>query len=68
MPTYGTPIARHSAESKLTRFPRAMSRDETLFPDPDTFNPDRYLDSYERQDPRKFVFGFGRRFVRFQLQ
>jgi len=42
-------------------------RDETLFPDPHTFNPDRYLEpavdeaTERRRDPRTYVFGFGRR-------
>lgn len=43
-----------------------MSRDESLFAEPDRFNPDRYLEKVDeltakRRDPENFVFGFGRR-------
>ncbi|CDO74150.1 hypothetical protein BN946_scf185043.g200 [Trametes cinnabarina] len=43
-----------------------MTRNPQTFPDPDSFIPERYLqnDSYtvtDGQDPRSFVFGFGRR-------
>ena len=43
--------------------------DEVMYPDPWTFNPDRYGNSADiensiNQDPRKVVFGFGRRYVR----
>lgn len=46
---------------------RTILRDPTLFPDPHTFNPDRYFkpssdEAMERRrDPRAYVFGFGRR-------
>ncbi|KAG1838924.1 cytochrome P450 [Suillus subalutaceus] len=41
----------------------ALSRDPIAFPDPDIFNPQRWLDSEGRlQDSMKFiVYGFGRR-------
>ncbi|KAI0691505.1 cytochrome P450 [Cytidiella melzeri] len=46
-----------------------MLRDESLYPDADTFSPERFLkkeevDGEEKQkkrDPRNYVFGFGRR-------
>ncbi|TBU23575.1 cytochrome P450 [Dichomitus squalens] len=43
-----------------------MSRNPALFPDPDAFKPERYLDKVDdataiKMDPRTFVFGFGRR-------
>ena len=42
-----------------------MLRDPAVFSDPDTFSPERYLDSDEAtaklRDPRNYVFGFGRR-------
>ena len=42
--------------------------DEAMYPDPWAFNPDRYGNSADiensiNQDPRKVMFGFGRRCV-----
>ena len=46
---------------------RAMSRDESIYPDPETFNPGRFLKgggiNPEVQDPEKFMSGHGRRCV-----
>lgn len=43
----------------------AMTQDSTLYPEPETFRPERFqeMDSHtaEQADPRKFIFGFGRR-------
>ncbi|KAJ7723670.1 cytochrome P450 [Mycena metata] len=44
----------------------AITRDETLFPNASAFLPERYLEKVEpalakKRDPRRYVFGFGRR-------
>ncbi|KAI8969785.1 O-methylsterigmatocystin oxidoreductase [Trametes punicea] len=44
----------------------AMSRDPAVYPDPDRFNPERFLQDQggpatEARDPEKYQFGFGRR-------
>jgi cytochrome P450 len=41
-----------------------MAHDEEVYgPDHDSFRPERFLES-DARDPAKFVFGFGRRYVR----
>ena len=47
---------------------RAIFHDETVYPDPNTFNPDRFLTEDGRidpsvPDPEHRVFGSGRRLV-----
>ncbi|KAG2140991.1 cytochrome P450 [Suillus clintonianus] len=39
----------------------SMSRDKEMYPDPLEFRPERFLGPSPQLDPRKFVFGFGRR-------
>lgn len=48
----------------ISSFYRAMTRDETRYPNPEAFIPERFLDSERmliKDDPADFVFGFGRR-------
>ncbi|KAJ3506809.1 hypothetical protein NLJ89_g6662 [Agrocybe chaxingu] len=39
----------------------AMTHDANIYPDPDNFDPSRYLGENPQPDPFRFVFGFGRR-------
>ena len=45
----------------------AFSRDESVYPEPETFNPERFLKDGKIdptvRDPNSFVFGYGRRYV-----
>ncbi|KAF9815577.1 hypothetical protein IEO21_04498 [Rhodonia placenta] len=45
---------------------RAMTQDSAMYPEPETFRPERFqeMDNYtaEQADPRKFILGFGRRY------
>jgi len=46
---------------------RAMTRDERMYPKPELFNPDRFMNQDKTKadltDPKDFIFGFGRRQV-----
>lgn len=49
---------------------RTILRNSTLYPNPDVFDPDRFMTKVDQQterrrDPRKYVFGFGRRYSSF---
>lgn len=50
-------------------FTRGMTRDETTYNSPEEFHPERFQDLHnsvtEVIDPRRIVFGFGRRCVTF---
>lgn len=40
---------------------RAALHDETIYKDPDVFDPERFLSPRNEPDSSKFAFGFGRR-------
>lgn len=46
---------------QLTRHFRWFSRDPRVYTYPETFLPERFLGATPEQDPRDYVFGFGRR-------
>ncbi|KAH0826313.1 cytochrome P450 [Lanmaoa asiatica] len=60
-------IPEGSLVRQFALFILTILRDESLFPDPHAFNPDRYLEpavdeaTERRRDPRAYIFGFGRR-------
>ncbi|QRV89148.1 cytochrome P450 family protein [Ceratobasidium sp. AG-Ba] len=41
--------------------PRKMLHDPEMYPEPDRFNPERYLVNSPSPEPESYVFGFGRR-------
>ncbi|CCM05472.1 uncharacterized protein FIBRA_07693 [Fibroporia radiculosa] len=65
--------AEHDDEYRGYRIPKqayilvnvwAMAHDPTVYPDPNRFNPDRFVsgkDSQPQMDPREISFGLGRR-------
>jgi cytochrome P450 len=48
---------------------RAMTRDEEVYQDADSFRPERFLkdDGALNDDTMDYAFGFGRRYVAFTL-
>lgn len=54
-----------AALAVLTEYARAFSRDPEVYPDPEAFNPDRYIEDDQfspgNRDPYAYIFGFGRR-------
>ncbi|KXN87802.1 O-methylsterigmatocystin oxidoreductase [Leucoagaricus sp. SymC.cos] len=51
-----SPIIYHDSPS------RAIMHDASLYPDPNIFSPERFLEKEKAQpDPRQWAFGFGRR-------
>jgi cytochrome P450 len=44
-----------------------MTRDEEVYPDPESFKPERFIKNgglnKAIRDPRDIIFGFGRRYV-----
>jgi cytochrome P450 len=50
---------------------RSMTRDEEVYPDPESFKPERFIQNgtlnKNIRDPRDIVFGFGRRCVLFRF-
>jgi cytochrome P450 len=48
-----------------------MTRDEEIYPDAESFKPERFLKNgtlnKEIRDPRDIVFGFGRRYIFFRF-
>jgi hypothetical protein len=40
---------------------RMFAHDSTVYPDPMTFDPQRFLGTPAPPDPQEFIFGFGRR-------
>jgi hypothetical protein len=67
---YMVTAAFRSGYTLLTFTYRTILRSETLYPNPDVFYPDRFMEKVDQQterrrDPRNYIFGFGRRYALF---
>lgn len=58
-------LPQHSSFSIASPFHRAILHDPKTYPDPDKFNPDRFMQDEQLnplvKDPKTVAFGFGRR-------
>ena len=45
----------------------SMSRDSSVYPDPEVFRPERFLGENPQMDPENIAFGYGRRYVFFMV-
>lgn len=41
---------------------RPLTRDETIYPEPEEFKPERFMGGSRLLDPRQYFYGFGRRY------
>lgn len=61
------PFRRSMRDHTDVHIRRSIQRSEKLYGDRlDEFNPDRFLNK-QAQDPRQYIFGYGRRYVHLDL-
>lgn len=60
---YVSPSRRHTSlvVHRMNAYARAITHEPEIYPCPSKFDPGRFLGENPQHDPRRIVFGFGRR-------